>query len=136
MALEPLPLKSMGGICEFYRCNASPNLHGRVLHVASLIAGFCEFLQFRDGSVFTDTCPLSATVATPDSTRSSIFQILIGGGLAVNQEWSKKNSCHRLAICIGIVVIFISRSFITWLVILLTELLHRNEVPSRVLAIK
>lgn len=40
------------------------------------------------------------------------------------------------AICVAIVVTFISRSFITWLVILLTELLDRDEIPSCVLTVK
>lgn len=40
------------------------------------------------------------------------------------------------AICVAIIVIFISRSFITWLVILLTELFDRDEVPCRVLTIE
>jgi hypothetical protein len=40
------------------------------------------------------------------------------------------------AICVVIVVTFISRSFITWLVILLTELLDRDEIPSCVLTVK
>lgn len=103
--------------------------------------------------------PCLTSASVPDS---SALHIWVGGG---ESKWFQNNSSntkalHRqglklslqvslmmhkyhfkwlpwpLAICVAIVVTFISRSFIAWLVILLTELLDRNEIPSCVLTVK
>lgn len=63
-----------------------PNLQGRILHVAPLICRFLWFLAIPWWLGLHYTCPLRATVATPDST--SILYLLWSSLVVVNKECS------------------------------------------------
>ena len=135
------------------------------MQIASLqIAVDCSGSGLAQSPVFTDISPLWLHQIVTSCQAPSPFRNSVGGKasemaskqlllptwmyhagtdyikfvvhLPIKRTPHYKWKAHLSAIRAAIIVIFIPRSFITWLIILLTKLLDRNEVPSSVLAKK